>query len=428
MKLINQEFNGEVLNDHIWDKHEKFRRARPVRYYGEPGILDFEQAEEELDRTIGRAYRNERMFQSHKQKMRMRWNRGRKATIEWWDERPGGAGRDNWRTIQSRIDGHIKKWLGRKFDDCFSDLKRKFHEDKDWRKQAIGMGASVHKNTRLLWMAIRTDFLEKFEGRCRSYGVDESGLIYDASVPRKKRSRDIVLYGGGERYYATNTKNLEACRSLFESLPSNIYKDAILKGRVDNETILRIEAEIRRSANIVTMEPRYENVEFHKAIWAQMPEALRKETWRVWNVASKVIEFCFELVDTRQCITLKFGSPEYKRYRAEKTKRKTTPDKAAYYDRSLWASKYIAKHGGNFHALLKNDPDELLRRNFLDTLEIIYDDAGHYAAVWGVQKVDLRSACKVLAESNWYKRNWVMSGSISRQFLISELIYIIKNK
>ena len=93
MKLINSAFDSKILDDRMYDKRERIRVARKVRYKGEPGILDFEQAESELEHTIGDAYRAERTYQPRKQKMRIRWTRGRKAHIEWWDERPGGAGR-----------------------------------------------------------------------------------------------------------------------------------------------------------------------------------------------------------------------------------------------------------------------------------------------------------------------------------------------
>lgn len=429
MKLINSIFDSKVLDDRMYDKRERIRVARPIRYRGEPGILDFEQAENELERTIGDAYRTERTYQPRKQKMRMRWARGRKACIEWWDERPGGAGRDNWHIIDARIDGHIKKWVGRKFDDCFSDLKRKFYENKDWRMQACGIGCSVHKNTRVLWMSIQDRFLDNFEGRWADYGVDDDGIIYDTSKPRRKPRRDIVLYGNGELYWETNVRNLEACRYLFENLPSNIYNAAMVNCRVDNNTILRIEREIKNSARIAYNGTRYDNVEFHKLIWMYMPLHLQSIARRSqWTIAHAVIDFCFTKVDAREHIVLKFGTPEYKRYKAEKNKRRPNPDKAAYYDRSLWVQNYIKKHGGNFHELLTNNPDDITRANFLEALETILNAPGYYAELWGVSKPDLKDACRRLADSNWYKRNWVRNSNIANQFMVAELIYIIKNK
>ena len=44
MKLINSTFDSKVLDDRIYDKRERIRVAREVRYKGEPEILDFEQA------------------------------------------------------------------------------------------------------------------------------------------------------------------------------------------------------------------------------------------------------------------------------------------------------------------------------------------------------------------------------------------------
>lgn len=429
MKLINSTFDSKVLDDRMYDKRDRIRVAGMVRYAGEPGVLDFEQAENELEWTIGNAYRAERTYQPRRQKMRMRWYRGRRPSIEWWDERSGGAGRDNWHIIDARIEGHIKKWVGRKFDDCFSDLKRKFRENKDWRMQASGIGCSVHKNTRVLWMSIQDRFLDSFEGHWADYGIDDDGIIYDASKPHKKPSRDIVLYGNGELYWETNVLNLEACRYLFENLPSNIYKDAIINGRVDNNTILRLEREIENSARIAYNGTRYDNVDFHKLIWMYMPAYLQSIASRgQWIIAREVINFCFTKVDTREKVVLKFGTPEYKRYKAERNKRRPNPDRAAYYDRSLWVQNYIKNHGGNFHQLLTNNPDDILRANFIEAIETILNEPGHYADLWGVTKQDLKVACKTLADSNWYKRNWVINSPVANQFMIAELIYIIQNK
>lgn len=429
MKLINSTFDSKVLDDRMYDKRERIRVARAVRYEGEPGILDFEQAENELERTVGDVYRAERTFQPRKQKMRMRWTRGRKAHIELWDERPGGAGRDNWHIIDARIEGHIKKWVGRRFDDCFSDLKRKFRDDKDWKMQACDIGCAAHKNNRVLWMSIQDRFLDNFEGRWADYGIDDDGIIYDIHRPSRKPNRDIVFYGHGEIYWETNTRNLEACRYLFEHIPSGIYKNAILNGRIDNETVLRLEREIETSARIAYRSTRFDNVEFHKLIWMYMPAHLQATANRSsLLIGRKVIDFCFTKVDTRERVVIKFGTPEYKRYRAERNKRRPNPDHAAYYDRSLWVQNYIKNHGGNFHELLTHNPDDVKRANFLEALETITHDPGHYADLWGVSKSDLKVACKQLADSNWYKRNWVVGSPIAHQFMISELIYITQNK
>ncbi len=147
-----------------------------------------------------------------------------------------------------------------------------------------------------------------------------------------------------------------------------------------------------------------------------------------WTIAHAVIDFCFTKVDARERIVLKLGTPEYKRYKAEKNKRKSNPDRAAYYDRSLWVQNYIKNHGGNFHQLLTNNPDDITRANFLKAIETILNAPGYYAELWGVSKLDLKDACRRLADSNWYKRNWVVGSPITHRFMVAELIYITKNK
>ena len=257
--------------------------------------------------------------------------------------------------------------------------------------QACGIGCSVRKNARVLWVSLQGRFLDNFEGRRANYGVDDDGIIYDASKPHKKPSRDIVLYGNGELYWETNVRNLEACRYLFENLPSNIYNDAIVNCRVDNNTILRLEREIENSARIAYNGTRYDNAEFHELIWMYMPSHLQSiARMSRWTIARAVINFCFTKVDARERIVLKFGTPEYKRYKAEKNKRKSNPDRAAYYDRSLWVQNYIKNHGGNFHQLLTNNPDDITRANFLEAIETIPDNPGYYAGARGVSKQELK--------------------------------------
>lgn len=427
MKLINSTFDSKVLNDHMYNRHGRVRCCRPARYEGEHGILDFEQSELELDRTIGHVYKAERMYQPRKQKMRVRWTRGRKAHIEWWDERPGGAGHNNWHIINNKIDGHIKKWLGRRFDDCFSDLKRKFHEDRDWRIQANGIGTRVHRNTRVLWMAIQDRFLDSFDGRWADHGIDEDGIIYDASVPRKKPSRDIVFYGNGELYWEVKPKNLEICRCLLANLPSNVFRMPLWNGRLDNGTILRLRSEIENSARIAYHGASYENIDFHKRMWSSLPGFLQYWADRTWRIGSEVIDFCFEMVDTRERVVLKYGSPEYKRYKAERNKRKPDPDTSTYYDRSLWVQKYIKKHGGTFHELMTRNPDDINREKFIGLIDSVLCDIDHYTGRWGVPKQAIKEACKQLVDSDWYRRNWVPGSPIANQMVIAELAYIINH-
>ena len=191
MKLINSTFDSRVLNDRIYGKFDRVYETHNGHYW------DFD-TDRELERAVGAAYLNECMYQPRKQNMRVRWRRKKKAFVENWDERPGGAGRDNWRIIDARLHGLARKFIGRRFDDCFSELRRRFFENKDWRVQACDFGTANHKSTRVLWAAMQDRFLSMFEQSRRgsSFGVDEDGLIYDVSEPHELMSNtpDEIRY------------------------------------------------------------------------------------------------------------------------------------------------------------------------------------------------------------------------------------------
>lgn len=433
MKLINSTFDSRVLNERIYGKFGRVRIARRGYYWDPEREIDFDASAEELERTIGDAYREERMYQPNKQNMRVRWNRKKKATVEWWDERPGGAGRDNWGIINARLDGHVKKYVGRKFDDCFSDLKRKFFENKDWRMQAGGFGTANHKSTRVLWMAMQDRFLDMFEpNRWGSdFSVGDDGLIYDTSEPRKHRSRDIVLYDVGECYYQTIPPNLEHCRSLFENLPSNVYKQAMIEGRLDVNTIQRLRGEIENSARIAYHgNAGYNNVEWHKMMWSYLPGQFQVCSRYYYN-GMDVINYCFKFIDNREKVVLKAGSREWKRYKRDHIKpgTRTNPvDRANYYDRSLWVSNYIKSHNGNgnFHELMSHTPDEIRYKEFITALETILDNPGYYAGAWGATKQELKNAVAEFADSDWYKKHWITGSPMSQNFMVAEIVNIIK--
>lgn len=154
--------------------------------------------QEEFDELLDHVYFNEREYQPSKQNMRVRWNRKKSPTVSWWDDRPGRCGRDNWKTIRSKLRGHIHKWMGRKFDDCFSDLKRKVLTDKDWQLSAFGFGSS--KDKKYIWYAWRNEFLSEFDSGSRwskpSYRINQDGLIEKnpEATPRRVKNRNLIIH------------------------------------------------------------------------------------------------------------------------------------------------------------------------------------------------------------------------------------------
>ena len=212
-----------------------------------------------------------------------------------------------------------------------------------------------------------------------------------------------------------------------------MFKRAVLEGRLDTNTIQRLRGEIEKSARIAYHgNSFYENVEWHKMIWEDLPCRLQARGRYCYN-GMEGINYCFELIDKREKVVLKAGSREWKRYKRDHIKPGTKPnpiDRANYYDRSLWVSNYIKSHNGNgsFHELMSHTPDEIRYKEFTVALETILDNPGYYAKAWGATKQELKDAVAEFADSDWYKKHWVAGSPMSRNLMAAEIINLIKNK
>lgn len=388
MKLVNTEFDSRLINENLYDKKGNMRKQGR-------GGLDLEATEHELEMLLGHTYSNERKHQPRKQNMRIRWNRGSHGWIGWWDERPGNCGRDDYNTITDRIRGHLRKWEGKDFDDCFADLKRKFYENKDWQRQASWFGFRK-KNKAVLWWTIRNWVLEEFDGLRPDYYVDELNRIHKIIKPKRQRCRDINLLKSGGLYWEVKEKEFVACRSVLENIPSNVFKQTLRLGRADQETIHRISSEIVRSAQIAFHRYEYapSNAAWHELIWSYMPQELQLAAKKgyMWRAGDVVVNYAFNVVDTREYITLKHGSPEYRKYKAEQVRHRKV-DRGPLYDRSLWAQNYMQSHPGfRFHDLLYKDPEEIRRDDLIDHCRLIWRNPAKCARVMHCSKEQLLSA------------------------------------
>lgn len=332
MKLINMEFNHRHIDDSIFDKKGRVRMSR--KKHNSLDAVDFEDAENAIEGLVGDVYGDERKYHPAKQGMRRRYHHN-KMTVDFWDERPGGAGRYEWHNFHVRLYGLIDKYVGKKFDDCFSALKERYMTNKDWRRQVCGVGNRHAKRTNL-WMGIRSKFLDIFNNhRYRSdYYVDNEGIIRKCPSEPTRRHKDIYKYEG-EAYYVPNYGAINNLREKLDDARVDITMRT-LPSKVPIEFVHRWESSFRTLG---------------------------------YRQAHCIREACFKYVDGRTVKVIKWHSKEWYDIKGRSGKRKRKkPDNSVYYDRSLWVQNYLRKHneqGLTFHKLMEFDPEDIRRERLI---------------------------------------------------------------
>lgn len=183
MKIVNQYIDSKKI-------------LEPRVHKGKTEVFDYEVAEEEIEATLGHHLYNERKYQPNRQGMRIRWNRQKSGQIDWWDDKPGGGGRDRWDTFYDKLDGHIRKYIGKPVTDCLGALRKKYKTDPDWKHKCH-------------WVKDWKDVLKYFDGtfECRwrqpELIIDEDGIIRKNPEykPRPRR------YNYTEKESAINRRN-----------------------------------------------------------------------------------------------------------------------------------------------------------------------------------------------------------------------------
>ena len=391
MKLINTEFDHHLINESLRDKKGRVRLAK-TKYPQDPDAVDFEETEQELEALIGKAYHNERNYHPAKQGMRKQYH-GRHVTVDWWDERPGGSGNYEWSNFHNRLYGLVDKYVGRKFDDCFAALKERYMTNKDWHRQACGIGNRKAKRTNL-WMGIRDRFLDIFEDRPGpgDYYI-EDGIIRKMPAKPRRHNRDIIRYEG-DLYYIPNFGAIRCLANELADCRINIA-DCHMPDKVSSEFIRRWESGFRT-----------------------------KGYWEVRHLRSS----CFQEVDERTVKTIKWHSPEWHAIKGRNGKRRPKKvDRSAYYDRSLWVSNYLKHHeeeGVNFHSLMENELADIRHDRFIDVANGWIRNVPPYkAATYGTK--EYRDAIVAVMNSDWLDdacNNIVWDASFQLEMAIHEYL------
>jgi hypothetical protein len=382
MKLINQIFNGNVINDDFRDSKGKDR------------YVDFEQSEAELEVLLGSVYENERKYQPRKQKIHMRWFKQKKPIISWMDERGGDCGRSRRRAINSKTEGMIRNNIGKPYNDVFSEFTHKCKTDKLFKTACFCKCTLKGKNpTKLL----QRDFEEYFTSRYGTpeYVVDNEGLIQYQPRKRHPQSRDIILYKGPEPYFAIDIKALEYMRPVFmESRVADLYSFLYLNGRADGSTAYRIRTELESMLRSAVSYDRgvkgYYNMRCKDA-WSKVPFVWAKcVSPGSYSTIWPAFEYIFHNVDERERTVLKVHTPEWKREMHKRKAKKYKVDHSKY-DRSLKVQRFMKRHGficecvdASFHTLMEHSLEEhigMLEQNkYKQALKMRwgYSDASKY--------------------------------------------------
>lgn len=373
MKLINAEFDHERINDNLYDKKGRVRRVRHDHY--DMDALDFEDAEVELEDTLRGAYHNERHNEPRRYSMRKRYHNGT-CTVDYWDERPGGAGRDGYDIIDNQIHGLIRKYKGRKFDDCFAALKGRVRNNPDYKIQACGFGSSRKKKA-MIWRAYRERFLDCFEDDSWKYGrlglpdytVDEYGIIHITKPKPQNDRRDIVEWSG-ELYYVPNYGAIKAHADELADARVDIIK--YLGPKISCEVIDRWEASFRT---------------------------------KDYSERRKLLNTCFRKVDERTRRVIKHHTKEWYQKREKKGKYKKV-DRSAEFDRSLWIQKHkYRQEEFGFHALMANTQKDLRRNRLVSEINEIIDAPYKYIPILGYPKKEhLIEVLHRIYDSGWIEK------------------------
>lgn len=324
----------------------------------------FNHKDIDCDEILGHVYKNEREYQGSRCHMRLRYNRGRAPMMEWWDERPGGSGHNTWATIDNRIEGHIEKYVGYKFDDCFSDFIRKCKYNKDYQIRACGFG-SLH-SADVTINAWRRRFIEYFKYTIwgSSYIV-EDGIIRHNPEHRSYRSakhtRNVTLYDGD--IYYTIKPTIYRVLPFIRACNNNLSAHEWATGKVSEDTVRRIRTEFTILAHAI----QDNNPWVAKKYGDILPDFVISHCKNNrWNTADTLITKFFERVDERERTVLKYHSKEWYQYMGVRQKRKKI-DRGAFYDRSLWADNYIKTHpnsGLSWHDIMGAGVKDAMIQNF----------------------------------------------------------------
>lgn len=318
--------------------------------------------QEEWDEVLDNVYENERKYQGSKQHMRLRWFRRKKPGIEWWSELD-----HNRNELYSLIDGLIRKRVGRKFDDVYSEFLKdpRFKDSKmNWYQRPRDIFNGNFCYDKRFSRNRNTDKANWCSAWWDKYIVDSDGLIQlnpDRYV--RKKNRNLII-----------RKPYEECEVSYEIRHDNVYRlrDALIQYWGQDKYMMLVsnkyltQTQYRRLGDLIF------DSKGHARDIIKIAEGIRGcnlNRYYFYNSdPNKVKELLFKERIVREEYV--YGTKEYFIKRAELKKKAKAARKArkhpdrTEFDRTLWANsqpmlKAYWKNPGSYRARVRGKSFEL---------------------------------------------------------------------
>lgn len=120
-------------------------------------------------------------YQVKRQGMRTSYNRmGKNPHIEWYSDL--GHSLDKYDTIYNHIEGLVKKYIGRSYNDAYSEVASRGLLDEQYYRYGFGTGKDIWK--------------QLFESKFGNFEVKD-GIIYRIK-PKAPRTKDLIVHNWRE--------------------------------------------------------------------------------------------------------------------------------------------------------------------------------------------------------------------------------------
>lgn len=254
-------------------------------------------------------------IQPIKQSMRMHYANERPRHRGWEAANCGTSRTEKRNALIDKLYGHIDKYVGRKFDECFNDLKNKFNTNKDWQVQCNGVGSHYHKNKKFLWKCVQEFFLDIFNNeyyRRNKYSIVDGIIVLDKRKNNIIR-HNVVQYAAGEYYYRVKHTCVNRCLKVFSTLSDELFNEIqhhnIISPKIFNDVKHEFYSQTTRFEQIGS-----NDLFFNVYIILSYQSDIKIKPYpNVRNIIDYMMEYCFECVDNREQIITSVSKRKYKK-------------------------------------------------------------------------------------------------------------------
>lgn len=254
-------------------------------------------------------------IQAKRSSMRTRYSKdGTSPMVEWYSDL--GHGRDKYDEMYNRIEGLIGKYVGRSYNDAYSEATARGLLSEQYYMYGFGTGKDIWK--------------QLFDKHIGDFGV-ENGTIY-RTRPRAPRAKDIVVHNWREEpVYIVKKEYWEAARQVLLSILGwEAYYSYINKGIISEDAFNRLVKHLNTYAP--DLEERLMTIRKFKE---------HKGPWLLFDDCPRIWRMLFEKSTIESTTVYKYGSKAYWEYRKQQRQAKKrnararrNPDRSEY-DKTL---------------------------------------------------------------------------------------------